>query len=573
MLDKIKNITNTSHRKSLIFLFIFLIFSTFIEMVGIGIVPLFATIIINPSQILNYFPENSYFYIIEDLSHKKMMVVGSSLMILIFLLKNISIACINYFQLNTQKNITKHILDKIFTLYLNGGYEFHLTRNSADLVKNISAEAGRSVKYIFDIVNLVKELLIMLFIFITLLFVNPLIAFFIFIVFIIFSSIFYISSRKGSTKRGKEIQNSWGQTLKILNHSLGSIKLLKIYNKEGFMTSQFNKKIDLIQNKIFIQSFLVTLPRLILEFIAVSGIVAITLTYFALELPIENFLPLIALIVVAAARLIPSFNIISRSLSGIKFLSASIELISKEINLFKSSQTTKLKALDNNIKKIFKNLIELKNIDFAYSTSETKIFKNFNLKINKGDFIGISGHSGSGKSTLIDLIVGLLKPTNGEIFIDNVNIEKYKKNWVKKVGYVPQETYLFDDTIKNNIAFSEDLSEFNEENFKRAIQSASLEKLVNSFAEKENKMVGERGLRLSGGEKQRIGIARALYLNPEIIVLDEPTSALDKANENKIIEDLNKLNLSTEITILLISHKDSVFKYCNKIVSLDESFK
>ena len=542
-------------------------------MVGIGIVPLFATIIINPSQILNYFPENSYFYIIEDLSHKKMMVVGSSLMILIFLLKNISIACINYFQLNTQKNITKHILDKIFTLYLNGGYEFHLTRNSADLVKNISAEAGRSVKYIFDIVNLVKELLIMLFIFITLLFVNPLIAFFIFIVFIIFSSIFYISSRKGSTKRGKEIQNSWGQTLKILNHSLGSIKLLKIYNKEGFMTSQFNKKIDLIQNKIFIQSFLVTLPRLILEFIAVSGIVAITLTYFALELPIENFLPLIALIVVAAARLIPSFNIISRSLSGIKFLSASIELISKEINLFKSSQTTKLKALDNNIKKIFKNLIELKNIDFAYSTSETKIFKNFNLKINKGDFIGISGHSGSGKSTLIDLIVGLLKPTNGEIFIDNVNIEKYKKNWVKKVGYVPQETYLFDDTIKNNIAFSEDLSEFNEENFKRAIQSASLEKLVNSFAEKENKMVGERGLRLSGGEKQRIGIARALYLNPEIIVLDEPTSALDKANENKIIEDLNKLNLSTEITILLISHKDSVFKYCNKIVSLDESFK
>ena len=168
------------------------------------------------------------------------------------------------------------------------------------------------------------------------------------------------------------------------------------------------------------------------------------------------------------------------------------------------------------------------------------------------------------------MIVGLLEPTSGEIFIDNINLKKYKKNWTRKIGYVPQETYLMDDTIRNNIAFSEDSHKFDEERFKKTIKLARLDNFINSFHEKENKVVGERGIQLSGGEKQRIGIARALYLNPEIIVLDEPTSALDKINEEKIIEDLFKLNLATKITILLISHKDSVFRHCNKIISLED---
>ena len=571
LINQVKNITNKDHRKSLSILFALLIFSTLIEMIGIGIVPIFATIIINPSQILNYLPSNSYFNIIENLSHKKLMIIGSSAMIVIFLIKNFLLAGINYFQLNTQKNMTKYLMNKIFSLYLNGKYEFHLTRNSADLVKNITSEAGRAIQFIINIVNLIKESLIMLFIFITLLFVSPVISIFLFLIFLIFSTIFFIASRKGSSKRGLEIQNSWGQLLKILNHSLGSIKILKMYNKENFMTSLFNKQIGSMQDRTFVQAFLVTLPRLFLEFIAISGIVAITLIYFFLEYPVENYLPLIALIVVAAARLIPSFNIISRSLSSIKFLSPSIKLISKEIGIFKNMRTFNSSSLDKNIKQnLFTDSIELKNINFSYLNSKDKILSNFNLKINKGDFLGISGHSGSGKSTLIDLMVGLLEPTSGEIFIDNINLKKYKKNWTRKIGYVPQETYLMDDTIRNNIAFSEDSYKFDEERFKKTIKLARLDNFINSFHEKENKVVGERGIQLSGGEKQRIGIARALYLNPEIIVLDEPTSALDKINEEKIIEDLFKLNLATKITILLISHKDSVFRHCNKIISLED---
>ena len=355
-----------------------------------------------------------------------------------------------------------------------------------------------------------------------------------------------------------------------MNQSLGSIKILKIVNKEKFMIDLFKKQISLIQNKNFVQAFLVTLPRLFLELVAIFVIVSISIVYIFLNKPVENFLPLISLIVVAAARLIPSFNIISRALTNIKFQLPSLDLIVKEIDLFEKSQSENQNLNDvNENTNLFKNLLEIKNIKFAYPNTDKLILKNFSFKIKKGDFVGISGNSGAGKSTLIDLISGLLNPQNGEILLDNTNIKKYRHIWKNKIGYVPQDTYLLDETIKNNIAFGENINDFNQSRFKKSIELARLDSLVNSFDEKENKIVGEKGIQLSGGQRQRIGIARALYLNPEIIILDEPTSSLDKENEEKIIEDLFELNKNLNMTVLLVSHKEAIFKYCNKLIRLE----
>ena len=241
-------------------------------------------------------------------------------------------------------------------------------------------------------------------------------------------------------------------------------------------------------------------------------------------------------------------------------------MIVKEIDLFEKSQSENQNLNDvNENTNLFKNLLEIKNIKFAYPNTDKLILKNFSFKIKKGDFVGISGNSGAGKSTLIDLISGLLNPQNGEILLDNTNIKKYRHIWKNKIGYVPQDTYLLDETIKNNIAFGENINDFNQSRFKKSIELARLDSLVNSFDEKENKIVGEKGIQLSGGQRQRIGIARALYLNPEIIILDEPTSSLDKENEEKIIEDLFELNKNLNMTVLLVSHKEAIFKYCNKL--------
>lgn len=570
MIKKIKLVTEKDHRKSLVLIFFLSLISTFIEMIGIGTIPLFATIIINPNKILDYFPSYYFLNDVLKMPQKDLIIYSSIAIVSIFLIKNLFIGTVNFIQLNTQRKMTKFLFSHIFGLYLNGKYEFHLLRNSADLIKNITTEAARTIQLIFNFVNLFKESLIMIFIFITLFLVDPFITGFIFINFVIFASIFFLASKAGSIKRGKEIQQAWGFTLKILNQSLGSIKILKIFNKEKFMIDLFKKQISLIQNKNFVQAFLVTLPRLFLELVAIFVIVSISIVYIFLNKPVENFLPLISLIVVAAARLIPSFNIISRALTNIKFQLPSLDLIVKEIDLFEKSQSENQNLNDvNENTNLFKNLLEIKNIKFAYPNTDKLILKNFSFKIKKGDFVGISGNSGAGKSTLIDLISGLLNPQNGEILLDNTNIKKYRHIWKNKIGYVPQDTYLLDETIKNNIAFGENINDFNQSRFKKSIELARLDSLVNSFDEKENKIVGEKGIQLSGGQRQRIGIARALYLNPEIIILDEPTSSLDKENEEKIIEDLFELNKNLNMTVLLVSHKEAIFKYCNKLIKLE----
>ncbi len=570
MIKKIKLVTEKDHRKSLVLIFFLSLISTFIEMIGIGTIPLFATIIINPNKILDYFPSYYFLNDVLKMPQKDLIIYSSIAIVSIFLIKNLFIGTVNFIQLNTQRKMTKFLFSHIFGLYLNGKYEFHLLRNSADLIKNITTEAARTIQLIFNFVNLFKESLIMIFIFITLFLVDPFITGFIFINFVIFASIFFLASKAGSIKRGKEIQQAWGFTLKILNQSLGSIKILKIFNKEKFMIDLFKKQISLIQNKNFVQAFLVTLPRLFLELVAIFVIVSISIVYIFLNKPVENFLPLISLIVVAAARLIPSFNIISRALTNIKFQLPSLDLIVKEIDLFEKSQSENQNLNDvNENTNLFKNLLEIKNIKFAYPNTDKLILKNFSFKIKKGDFVGISGNSGAGKSTLIDLISGLLNPQNGEVLLDNTNIKKYRHIWKNKIGYVPQDTYILDETIKNNIAFGENINDFNQSRFKKSIELARLDSLVNSFDEKENKIVGEKGIQLSGGQRQRIGIARALYLNPEIIILDEPTSSLDKENEEKIIEDLFELNKNLNMTVLLVSHKEAIFKYCNKLIRLE----
>ena len=569
MIKKIKFVTKKDHRSSLVLIFFLSLISTFIEMIGIGTIPLFATIIINPNKIIDYFP--NYYFLNEVLRMPKtdLLIYTSIIILSIFFIKNLFIGMVNFIQLSTQRKMTKYLYSHIFSLYLYGKYEFHLLRNSADLTKNITTEAARTIQLIFNFINLFKETLIMIFIFITLFLIDPLMTGFIFINFVIFSSIFFLASKAGSKNRGKEIQHAWGLALKILNQSLGSIKILKIFNKEKFMINLFKKQISIIQDKNFVQGFLVTLPRLFLELVSIFIIISISVIYIFRDKPIENFLPLISLIVVAAARLIPSFNIISRALTNIRFQLPSLDLIVKEINLFEESQSENknFNGVNEN-RNLFKILLEIKNISFAYPNTDKLIIENFSFKIKKGDFVGVSGNSGSGKSTLIDLISGLLNPQNGEILLDNINIKKYGHIWRNKIGYVPQDTYLLDESIKKNIAFGEDVNYFDEGRFKKSIKFARLNSLVNSFSEKENKIVGEKGIQLSGGQRQRIGIARAIYLNPEIIILDEPTSSLDKDNEKKIIEDLFDLNKNLNITILLVSHKESLFRHCNRLIRL-----
>ena len=568
MFQKFKKLTDKKDRLNLIFLFLILVVSTFFEMIGISVIPLFAMAVIDPSLLIDKLPRLFNYNLIYELNQKDLVIYMSVLIIIIFIIKNCFLIFVNYFNGIITKRIRQNLTNKMFRNYINSDYEFHIQRNSADLIRNIYTEVSKAVYYIAGHVSFIKEILILIMILALLVFVSTTAALLIFIFLGIFSMLFFLYTRNSSRVRGKLIQEYWGKQTKTLKHGMGSIKEIKMLNKENFIFKIFQFNTNIIEKYNFIQSFIVTLPRLFLEVITILGVSVISVLFVLSDRPIENFIPLMVLISVSAIRLIPSFSVISQSIATIKYQLPAFELIAKELE--DMEKFTSFNNDSNLIKEIqnidFKYKIEIKDLSFKYPLTQKNVIENISMEIKKGEVIGIAGSSGEGKSTLVDLLCGLLKPSKGKIMVDGKDINERQNNWRMQVGYVPQEIYLLDDSIKSNIAFGVDEKDFNFERFKSAIKMAQLDDFIKKLPEKELTNVGDQGIRLSGGQKQRIGIARSLYFMPKILILDEPTSALDAKNESLILNDI--YNLNSEITLIIISHRPNVFEKCQKIYTL-----
>ena len=260
--------------------------------------------------------------------------------------------------------------------------------------------------------------------------------------------------------------------------------------------------------------------------------------------------------------MLPSINKILMSLQNIRTHFPAVNVLNQELNLEKVTEYNQI--YENDVK--FNNTIELKNINFKYSPERKFEFQNFNLTINKNQMIGLIGISGSGKSTLVDLLVGLLKPDDGEVKVDNESIKSNLRSWRSKIGYVSQSTYLMDESLENNIAYNLNSDAIDSKRINEVIELAELNELVTNLPNSTKTIVGERGSQLSGGQIQRIGIARALYRNPDILILDEATSSLDINTESKIINTIKKFK--GKKTIIIISHRQSSVVHCDKIYEI-----
>ena len=567
MLNKLNVIIDKKDKFNLILFFFLLLISTLVEMIGLGSLPIFAMAIVDSESLIEKLPTFFTYDFVNDLSQKKLIIYLSLTVTIIFLVKNLFLVFVNFFNGLVIKRIRKNLTNKMFKNYINSNYEFHISRNSADLIRNVYSEVARSVYYLIGHISLIKESLILIVILVLLIIANSMVAVLIFGFLGFFSFLFFLYTRNSSKVRGKFIQEYWGKQTKTLKHGLGSIKEIKMLNKENFISKIFDFNTEMIEKYNFIQSFIVTLPRLFLEVATILAITIVCSLFVISDKSVENIIPIIVLISVSAIRLIPSFSTISQSIATIKYQSPAFDIIVKELNEMKKA--TKHHREIDQIKHVdifFKKKIEIKNLIFKYPSTEKKVIDNLSININKGETIGIAGESGEGKSTLLDLICGLLKPTSGQILVDEIDINSKKNNWKSKIGYVPQDIYLLDDTIKSNIAFGIDDKSFLSSQFEKAIKMSQLSEFLKSLPDKELTFVGDDGVRLSGGQKQRIGIARALYFSPEVLILDEPTSALDEKNEALILNDI--YNIKSNITLVIISHRKKVFEKCDKVIEI-----
>jgi ATP-binding cassette subfamily C protein len=570
MIQDFKNICSRKHIKYLIILLLGMFIATTIEMVGLGSVPVFIMIIVDIDILINKFPTffaNDY---IKSIRQDYITIFGGIILILIFLFKNIYLSLFFFFQGKVIKILRTDVINKLFKNYINATYNFHIKNNPSVLIRNITKSVGGSIVTILSTLTIVRESLILIVIFFLLFLNEPMVSVSVFSVLILIAGLFVIYTRKTLIFRGEEVQFLLGEQLRTINHALGSIKETKILNRENYLTKLFKKQVDKLEKHAFFAYFLNVTPRLFLEFISVFAVSIIAILFVLINLSNEQILPTISLLAVCAIRLIPAFNSIIASLTTRRFSIAEFKLVSKQMvdvpieDKFRNKNLVREKGYK---KYFFKDQIKFKNVFFSHENSNTKILQNISLEIGQGQKIGIIGKSGAGKSTLIDLILGLIKPTKGKIVMDDSNLDNYLRDWQKQIGYVPQDIYLSDDTIKNNIAFGLNANDISQEAILKSIKLSRLKDYIDSLEEKENTVVGNRGIRVSGGQKQRIGIARALYHNPKILILDEATSSLDTINEKKIMEEI--YNNVENMTLIIVTHRHKSVSGCDKVYLLD----
>ena len=570
ILDNFKKIhknIGSSNRIGLYLMVFFIIIATLLEMLSVGLVFPLLNQIVEPSD--NSFSYFKAIFIVFDMSNSMNILTFISLSILLlFLLKTIFLTLIIIFQVKFFIRLNKVITHKVFKKFLSQPFLFYLQRNTSTLLNTVTNESNHFVLYIESFINLLAETMLVLGLTVLLFYFEPVITSFAIVILFMISLAYLLFTNKLVSRLGKLRQQKVAMRIKNIQEGFGSIKEIILLSIKIFFLKKYDEstKDELDASGVF--KLVSTLPRYYIELILIIGI-CIFLTYSSLNgLDIKQKLPFLGLAAVAAFKVMPSINRILSLIQNIRFTSPAVQIISKELELETVYDINEIGTKDiQSIK--FDREIELNSISFKYPNSNEEALKDINIKIKKNEFIGIIGKSGSGKTTLINILLGLINPDKGVIRLDNyLNLDQQNlKVWQNKIGFVSQNVFLIDDTIKKNIALGLEDDFIEKEKLEMAINMSQLREFIGTLPLGVETILGERGSRLSGGQLQRIGIARALYRNPEIIVLDEATNSLDIDTEANFMESV--YNLKKSKTIITISHRLSTVQRCDKIYVID----
>ena len=553
----------------LVFVFFLMILGAVLETITLASLLPFLSALTNPSK---FFEESEF---ISYLPNLKSLNSGQALLVLtlFFSLVVILSSFIRIFNIwysgIYSANIGSDLSIKCFRSTIYQNYDVHLKQNTSKFINIITKEVGNTTKIIQVFLNLLTAFLLLLGISISLFVLSWKISIFGGLtLFFSYLLIVYFSKNK-LLRISKEASLANSIQIKLIQESLGSIKEI-ILNRGYEEFINIYEKTDRPLRKITAQSqFLTLFPRYGMEGLSLTIIAFISFSVVVGRENANDILPLLGAISLGALRLLPNFQLIYASWAIIQANKVPVKNVINCLNQDLNKNDLNLKNLEIN----FKKEITFRNMFFKYNkNSKYSNLENINLTINKGDKIGIIGSTGSGKSTFIDILMGLLKPTSGQLLIDGVDINNKNNiyhliSWRSSIAHVPQNIFLMDAPVDRNIAFVSSQDKINKAKINNVAKKAQIYELVK--AEKKYKSsIGERGLRISGGQLQRIAIARALYQEKKVLVLDEATSALDNKTENIIMRDL--LNLQDDLTLVMIAHRLSSLKGCNKVIEFKE---
>jgi len=553
-LKKISLILPSKEKKKIIFFLFSIIFVSLLEILGITLIIPMLEVLLN---------QESNFKFLNFGFDKQNIDVLIYLFLSIIIIKNFLLIFVYYWQKKFSMDIYCNISHRLLRNYIHKDLIFHKEKNSSELINNIIVVSKRFSSLIINITKFLAESVITSFVILTLLYFSfkfTLLSLF----FISFSILFYLLIfKKKSFFYGTEIEKYSQAQVKCLQEIFNGVKDIKLKKLESFFATSFFSTISKYAKPSYLQSTISEIPKIWLELTFVVLIMLLIFFFKSSSISFENSIPTIGLFVFASFRLLPSVNRIISSFQSIIHNQSSLYRL--ENFLDNNDKVYMSEKNDEEIDIVFKNEIRIKDIYFKF-TEGKYIFKNFSCSFYKNKFNFIKGKSGSGKSTLLDLIMGFLNPEQGQIFCDDKNLKTLKRNWQDKISYLSQHVFLLDSSILENILFGQK-ENFDKDKMDKILKLTNLDKLIDTLPDKIQTRVGEKGQKFSGGQIQRIGIARELYRDTEILIFDESTNALDHKNENDIInclKDISKLK-----TIIFVSHNTDIKNFADNTIDLD----
>lgn len=461
------------------------------------------------------------------------------------------------------------LADRLYSHYMKQDWQFHASGSSAQLTKQVSTESTRiSNGIIQPLMQMNAKVVLAIFIAVSILIYNPIVAIAGLLMFASGYLLMYKFVRKALVLNGKRLSSVATNRFRLMNEGFGGIKDVLLLNRNKDFIDRFSLEGNIQAKAQGLNQTIAQVPRFFIELLAFGAMIGLVLILIKTHHGnLGAVLPILAVYALACFKLLPALQQIYSSITQIKGNIAAFESVKKDL-IDSQEDLSTIKTISPNKLSINK-AINLKNIYFAYPSKSTYAVNDVSMSIPVNHVIGIVGSSGSGKSTLIDIILGLLTPQKGEIYVDNTLInDNNKRGWQDLLGFVPQSIFLSEGSIAENVAFGIPADEINYDQVMRAIDLAHLTELVNELPEGIHTKVGERGVQLSGGQRQRIGIARALYNEADVLIFDEATSALDGITEKIIMDAIHEF--TGKKTIIMIAHRLKTVQKCDTIYLMEK---
>ena len=456
--------------------------------------------------------------------------------------------------------------------FLHRPYEYYLYAETSDIIRTIYGDMDNIFNLLLQCMNFASELVVSLCLGVFLLITDWKMCLLMVLLLGVLTLINVKVIKKHLNIAGEGSRITQAGMYKWILQGASGIKDVKVLRKEYYFTDRYSDSAEGYADNQIKYNVLTNLPRLLIEAVAILGILIYVMISMLVGVNIASLMTTIAAFAVAAMRLLPSVNRLNTYIANIAYFEPALDFIYENVNTKGLSEENVLITHNPTEEYVpaltFKDSIELRDITFAYPNTDKNIFTHADMSVPMGTSAGVVGASGAGKSTIVDIMLGLLEVKSGEIMCDGIDAMEHYPEWLSHIGYIPQTIYMLDDSIIRNIAFGVDDSDIDDDRVWAVLKEAQMMDFVKALPDRLDAQIGERGVRISGGQRQRLGIARALYHNPQILIFDEATSALDNDTETAIMDAIDSLH--GQKTMVIIAHRLRTIENCDIIYEVKD---